>query len=172
MSDGGGSAADALDDEAERRRRGRNPGGSRTAGRRPTPEERAAKREAERLERQQRKDAEAKAQAAATAAAAAAVGEKTHGRGQMEPPADPPQEERRGGTRPRPKAIPFYPDPPDEDFLWQVTEAGASRQERIPHTAVLRLALRRLAEEMTPSDVVRELGGPVQSTGKRGRPRK
>lgn len=108
MSDGGGSAADALDNEAERRRRGRNPGGSRTAGRRPTAEERTALREAERLARQQRKDAEAKAKA--EAAAAAAAGEQTEGE-QMEPPADPPQEERRGGKRPRPKAIPFYPDP-------------------------------------------------------------
>ncbi|MDX2841024.1 hypothetical protein PV377_18945 [Streptomyces ipomoeae] len=174
MSDGTASAADELDGEAARRRRGRDPGGSRTAGRRPTsPQERAAAREAERLERQRLKDEAAAAQEAAAqkaaqeAAAQAAVREAGQVAATQEGP-----EERRGNKRPRPKAIPFYPDPGDEDFLWQVTEAGAARQERIPHTAVLRLALRRLAEEMKPSDVVRELGGPVQSTGKRGRPRK
>ncbi|WP_328484835.1 hypothetical protein OHS71_41145 (plasmid) [Streptomyces sp. NBC_00377] len=174
MSDGTVSAADELDGEAERRRRGRDPGGSRTAGRRPTSsQERAAAREAERLERQRRKD-EAAAQAAAQAAAEKAAAEEAAVRAAAAQAAAEEEEPegRRGNKRPRPKAIPFYPDPGDEDFLWQVTEAGAARQERIPHTAVLRLALRRLAEEMKPSDVVRELGGPVPSTGKRGRPRK
>lgn len=180
MSDGTASAADELDGEAERRRRGRDPGGSRTASRRPTsPQERAAAREAERLERQRLKDEAAAAREAAALEAAAreaaaqeaAAQEAAREAAQVAAAQEEP-EGRRGNKRPRPKAIPFYPDPGDEDFLWQVTEAGAARQERIPHTAVLRLALRRLAEEMKPSDVVRELGGPVQSTGKRGRPRK
>ncbi|MFI9041633.1 hypothetical protein [Streptomyces sp. NPDC053726] len=158
MSDTG-SAADALDTEAAGRRRGRNPGGSRTANRRAkTAQERAAAREEERQERQ--KAAEKKAEE-----------EKAETAGPKDEQQEPAQDNRRA-KQIRPKAIPFYPDPSDETFLWQVTQAGAARQERIPHTAVLRLALRRLANEMQPDDIVRELGGPVQSTGKRGRPRK
>ncbi|WP_329151238.1 hypothetical protein OG275_38075 (plasmid) [Streptomyces niveus] len=78
----------------------------------------------------------------------------------------------RGKARSRPASTPFYPDPDNEEFLWTVAEAATARREKIPATAVLRLALRRLADQMTPSEVVRALSGPVQTEGKIGRPRK
>jgi len=75
------------------------------------------------------------------------------------------------GKRARPTSMPFYPNPEHEAFLWSVTEAAAARQLRIPATAVLRLALSRLQEQMTPSEIVRELGSSVHPEGKMGRPR-
>lgn len=88
------------------------------------------------------------------------------------------QEEERlpasggGAGKKRPTSIPFYPDPDNENFLWEIAQAAAARREKIPATAVLRLALRRLEQSMTPSEIVRELGGAVQSGGKMGRPRR
>lgn len=81
-------------------------------------------------------------------------------------------EERSGRRRAkRPKSIPFYPNPEHDAFLWRVIEAGSARQMRIPATAVLRLALTRLEEQMTPSEIVRAVGDSVQPDGKMGRPR-
>ncbi|MER7049914.1 hypothetical protein [Streptomyces jumonjinensis] len=77
-----------------------------------------------------------------------------------------------GKKRDRPPSIPFYPDPENEEFLWTVAEAATARREKIPATAVLRLAMRRLSQQMTPSEIVRELSGPVQTGGKMGRPRR
>lgn len=67
--------------------------------------------------------------------------------------------------------MPFYPNAEHEEFLWRITEAASARQKRIPSTAVLRLALTRLEQQMTPSEIVQALGNAEQPEGKMGRPR-
>lgn len=147
-----GNPLDELEEEARKRSKGagRSPGGSRRPRKAPTAEE-LAEREAERLRREERRQSEEE-QARRDAADV--------------PP--PPAAQKAG----RPKSIPFYPNPEDEEFLWVVAEAAIARREKVPATAVLRLALRRLSDQMTPSEVVRALSGPVQTEGKMGRPRR
>ncbi|MEV0012719.1 hypothetical protein [Streptomyces sp. NPDC047973] len=154
-------ALNALEEEAQSRSsRGRQPGGSRKPRRQPSAAELAAQREEERLKRE-------------AARLQRETGDQSHKGGQVQPsqelapvPAASPKKQTR------PKSIPFYPNPEDEDFLWAVAEAATARREKVPATAVLRLALRRLSDQMTPSEVVRALSGPVQTEGKSGRPRR
>ncbi|MGW1674616.1 hypothetical protein [Streptomyces sp. NPDC002324] len=164
---------DDLENEAAARRRG--DGGRRNAGESRNPRKSAseasetvrreelARREQERLKREQeRRQRE----------------EKPEGLSVKEEPAPPPSpstpetEAAADKKQQRPKSMPFYPNPEHETFLWRVTEAGAARQERIPATAVLRLALTRLEQQMTPGEIVQLLGEAVQPAGKMGRPRK
>ncbi|MFF4709598.1 hypothetical protein [Streptomyces sp. NPDC001297] len=93
------------------------------------------------------------------------------------PPAVPePQDDAGEGRtasqkKKRPTSIPFYPNPEHEAFLWRVTAVASERQKRIPATAVLRLALARLEQQMTPSEIVQMLGEVEQPGGRMGRPR-
>lgn len=169
--------ADGLDDlekqAEERRARGRKPGGSRHP--RPTKEEREARaadarqvRDAERKrreeERRQEAEAAAKRQAEADAEAARTRAE------QDEATPDVPADTHK--KRPRPDSQTWYPDPDNVEFLWAITEAATTQREKVPATAVIRFALRRLQDQMAPGRIVQELSGPVQTEGKLGRPRR
>lgn len=157
---------DELEKQAEERRKGRNPGGSRNPRKpAPSPEEIAASRETERVQREERRLAE-------EAEAARLAKDADEARRAAEDKESETDDGGKRGKRVRPASTPFYPDPDNEEFLWSVAEAATARREKIPATAVLRLALRRLEQQMTPSEVVRELSGPVQTTGKMGRPRR
>lgn len=143
---------DELETQAKnRQRRGRQPGGSRNPRPRPTEDELRAREEEQRRRRQEREQAETTGQADIL----------------PEPPVSEPQPKRS-----RPKSMPFYPNPEDEQLLWSVAEVAAARHERIPATSVLRFALRRLSDQMTAGEIVRALSGPVQTEGKMGRPRR
>lgn len=126
----------------------------------------AARRNREEADRRQREESEAAEEVERQAAEAARA------RAEAEE-----QERRRAGAEEgrkkaaRPTSMPFYPDPDNEEFLWAVAEAATSRRVKVPATAVLRLALRRLEQDMTPSEIVRVLSGPVRTEGKMGRPR-
>jgi hypothetical protein len=167
------NSLDALEQEAAaRRKKGRQAGEPRFPRKPSKPQQNddATGRAAEELqrrdeERRRRREADTEAE-----------------RSQPEPPPelqrgeqgetqDSPEVPSSKRKRARPTSMPFYPNPEHEAFLWSVTEAGAARQLRIPATAVLRLALSRLEEQMTPSEIVRELGNSVQPEGKMGRPR-
>lgn len=161
---------DELDKEAQQRSgrgRGRTAGESRNPrSRKPQGDDDAARRRAERdREREQRRDREE------------AEREDPPDTGsEADRQSPPPQDEEvgeqgAGRRRTRPKSIPFYPNPDHAAFLWRVTEAASARQKRIPSTAVLRLALTRLEEQMTPGEIVKILGESVQPEGKMGRPR-
>lgn len=164
-------SVDELEQEAERRRQrragSRNPGTSRFPrnpkppegeegnqdGREPERTARDAEREARRLAKQKAEQVEA-----AT----------------VEPgpvPEAPASVVVEDAKRKRPKSIPFYPNPEHDAFLWRVIETASARHMRIPATAVLRLALSRLEEQMTPGDIVRLLGEAEQPKNKMGRPR-
>ncbi|MGW3201930.1 hypothetical protein ACWDBD_46940 [Streptomyces sp. NPDC001118] len=171
-------AADGLDEleqqAAQRRRRNPNP------PRNPRPKETAeakaerlrkeqqareeARRRREEDERRRREEEERECRGA----------DRPSGETDAEPPADaePPEESPTGGQRLRPKSIPFYYDESNEEFLWQIAQEAAARREKVPAAAVLRLAMRRLQDQMTPARIVQELGGPSPTTGKRGRPRR
>ncbi|MEU0670895.1 hypothetical protein ABZ508_34230 [Streptomyces lavendulocolor] len=159
------------EDASARKRTGRQPGGSRNPRRKPASEDdvkaKAAAELAAREKEAERRRAEREAEEKAAARKGPTVDEPE---GSQEPPAPPPDP----GPPPskRPKSMPFYPNPEDEDFLWQVQEAATARREKIPATAILRFALRRLSDQMTPSEIVRALSGPVQTRGKTGRPRR
>ncbi|MFC8670823.1 hypothetical protein [Streptomyces sp. NPDC057199] len=162
---------DDLENQAERRRRGaappRNPKPTRETGQQKAERlerERQQREESRRQEEERREeeDRQAEAEKAAREAEAAAREPKASGDG------------KGSGSRPkvaRPKSMPFYPNPEHETFLWSIREAAASRQQAVPATAVLRLALTRLEEQMTPSEIVKALGSAVQPEGKMGRPR-
>lgn len=171
---------DELEQEAAERsrrtgRRGRNPGQPRHPRKTGTEDE-AAKRRQELEERQRERERRREREADKTdpppppppapesePEAASPPEPDTSGEG---------SEGRSGGKRAkRPKSMPFYPNPEHEAFLWRVIEAGSARQMRIPATAVLRLALTRLEEQMTPSEIVKAVGDSVQPDGKMGRPR-
>ncbi|MFD6917940.1 hypothetical protein [Streptomyces virginiae] len=157
---------DQLEEDASaRKRRGRHPGGSRHPRGKQAADDAKAKAAAELKARQEEADRRAREREAEETEAANS-GPTAEGAGE---PQDPPAPERLSK---RPKSMPFYPNPEDEDFLWQVQEAAIARREKIPATAVLRFALRRLSDQMTPSEIVRALSGPVQTQGKMGRPRK
>lgn len=168
---------DQLEEEANARKRsGRTPGGSRNPRRKPADEGDAKAKAAARLAARQK---EAERRAREREAEENPAGEnpvKDDGStadepaGGQEPPAPPSPEPM--AKRQRPKSTPFYPNPEDEEFLWQVQEAATARREKIPATAVLRFALRRLSDQMSPSEIVRALSGPVQTQGKMGRPRR
>lgn len=158
---------DQLEEEASARKRtGRQPGGSRNPRRKPTgvddTKDKAAAELAAREAEAERRAREREAEEQATADNGPTAEEP--GGSQKSPDPEPPSK--------RPKSMPFYPNPEDEDFLWQVQEAAIARREKIPATAVLRFALRRLSDQMTPSEIVRALSGPVQTRGKMGRPRR
>ncbi|MGW2793629.1 hypothetical protein ACWC9H_27370 [Streptomyces sp. NPDC001251] len=154
---------DELEREAAARSR-RSAGTSRNAV---SPEERAAR---QRAAREAREAQAAKRDAERRARAQRPVEDQEQGAGPAQAEADEPRTPRP--KKARPTSIPFYPESDNEEFLWRVQEAATARREKIPATAVLRLALRRLEQQMTPGDIVRELGGPVQTTGKMGRPRR
>lgn len=147
-----------LDQDAQARKRGsRNPGSSRNPRKLPTPEEVQRQRDEERARREaDRRSPEPAPQPEPEPAQA------------PQPDAAPASPGRGRKTR----SIPFYPDPDNEDFLWRVAEAATARREKIPAVAVLRFAMRRLEQQMTPSEIVQALGGPVQTKGKMGRPRR
>lgn len=156
-----------LEEQADARRRtGRQPGGSRNPRRKSTggddAKTKAAAELAAREKEAERRRAERVAEEKAPADSGPTADEPD---GSPEPPNPEPLSKR-------PKSMPFYPNPEDEDFLWQVQEAAIARREKIPATAVLRFALRRLSDQMTPSEIVRALSGPVQTRGKMGRPRR
>ncbi|WTD07596.1 hypothetical protein OH717_34075 (plasmid) [Streptomyces albidoflavus] len=158
---------------AARKRAGRQPGGSRNPRRRKSSSGDAQAKAAAELAARQAEAERRKREAEETEAAAREAEEPA-----KPDPSPAPEGPARSQGSPdpasgkRPKAIPFYPNPEHDEFLWQVQEAATARREKIPATAVLRLALRRLSEQMTPSEIVRALGGPVQTQGKMGRPRK
>ena len=176
---------DQLDEKASRRvrsagpsRRSRNKDAEAERQRREQEEREAARKrreeEAERTrveeERRAAEEAEAKRRADAERQHEA---EGTPSAQEAEVESAPPAPSSGGSEegRRRPKSTPFYPDPDNEDFLWQIAEVAASRQVRIPSTAVLRLALRRLQDQMSPERIVQQLEAPVPTEGKRGRPR-
>lgn len=164
------SSLDDLENEAAARRRG--DGGRRTAGESRNPRkpasEAARREELARREKERQQREEARRRSEATPEVLPAKEETAS----PPPPSKPEITEAVDKKSSRPKSIPFYPNPEHESFLWRVTEAGAARQERIPATAVLRLALTRLEQQMTPGEIVQMLGEPVQPTGKMGRPRR
>lgn len=164
-----------LEAEADARKRaGRQPGGSRNPRRRKSSSGDAQTKAAAELAARQAEAERRKREAEETEAAAREAEEPAKPEASSPAPEGPARSQ--GSPDPasgkRPKAIPFYPNPEHDEFLWQVQEAATVRREKIPATAVLRLALRRLSEQMTPSEIVRALGGPVQTQGKMGRPRK
>ncbi|MGX1976844.1 hypothetical protein [Streptomyces kronopolitis] len=157
-----------LEAQGRKRRKGREAGTSRNPRSRQskTEEERqrraaeAKKREEERQERRRREEDQ---------------------RSDPEPPPTTPEPDGREGgedesdhpkKRKRPASTPFYPDPDNEAFLWAIQSEAVKHREKIPATAVIRLALRRLRDQKTPAEIVQELGGPVQTNGKMGRPRR
>ncbi|MFD8146131.1 hypothetical protein [Streptomyces sp. NPDC059708] len=159
-------ALDQMNQQAEDRKRGtgnRSPGATRNS------------REAERQRRQAEREKAAQEEAAREKAAREEAEREKAAREEAERESKGsanPQGAVTAKVRTRPTSMPFYPDSENEEFLWQVREAATARREQIPATAVLRLALRRLEQQMTPSEIVRELGGPVQTTGRMGRPRR
>jgi len=177
-----GDGLDEIEQQAEGRRRGRqapasrNGRGSRTA---PSKEERDAAAERARQEELVQRERERQARAEKELrereeAEESARRERDSGDAEEPsrpelPESDPVPEKPKQA---RPKSIPFYLDPDNDDFLWEIAKAAVVRQEKIPATAVLRLALRRLQDQMSPERIVQELSVPVPTEGKKGRPRK
>ncbi|MGW2724880.1 hypothetical protein [Streptomyces sp. NPDC001492] len=177
--------SDSLDDlerEAQSRKgrgRGRNAGASRNPRNTQDPDEATRRREElerARLAREQRRQQEEEERRRREAEQPPGAGGGDEG----DPVPPSPPEEVQGeesGSRgrrkreTRPKSMPFYPNPEHDAFLWRVTEAASARQKRIPATAVLRLALSRLEQQMTPSEIVQALGSADQPDGRMGRPR-
>ena len=59
------------------------------------------------------------------------------------------------------------------DWLWQVEAAAVAQRMRSTNSPVIRLALHRLREEMSPEEVVRALQENAPApTGRPGRPRR
>ena len=163
-------AADSLDDlenEAGKRRRagrGRNPGEPRFP-RTAKPDDAEARRREEAQRRADEREKRLRAEREQPAPS-----EPVQVPDEPLPPATDENSSTRTKAK-RPKSMPFYPNPEHEAFLWRITEAASARQKRIPATAVLRLALARLEEQMTPSEIVQLLGNAEQTDGKMGRPR-
>lgn len=168
---------DDIDKDAEERRRRtgkRNPGGPRR------PRKTREEREAEEKAAQDQREAERQARKAAAEEAARKAAEEEAARRAAEEEAateESAKEEaapkaKPGAKRTRPPSIPFYYDEDNMDFLWRIADAATAMRSKVPNAAVLRLALRRLEQEMTPREIVQELSGPVQTEGKLGRPRR
>ncbi|MFD0409960.1 hypothetical protein [Kitasatospora sp. NPDC127116] len=158
---------DEVEQAAEARRRSRTPGGSRNPRTRERGGEHGGASEAA---EQREKERQARRQEPVAGAGPVSTGEPAATSEPAPVPEPVPASEPAKSTRP--KSIPFYPDADNTDFLWQIAKAAVDRQEKIPATAILRLALRRLQDQMTPERIVRELGGPVVTEGRPGRPRR
>src|SRR5512144_2625844 len=65
----------------------------------------------------------------------------------------------------------FYVTPAIDKFLRAVRAEALTQDVDVTASAVARMALQRLADEMTPLELVRHLGGPKRRRG-RGRPRR
>ena len=91
-------------------------------------------------------------------------------------PAEPvPETTGRSDAR-RSKRTPSVETSLDEellDWLWQVEAAAVAQRMRSVNSPVMRLALRRLREQMSPEEVVQVLReNPPKPTGRPGRPRR
>lgn len=163
---------DKLDEAAKRRSRGAKP--PRNPRPKETPEDRAARlqREQEQREeaRRKREEAEQREEEERRRAEEDEERKAAEARRQAE------DEERKAAGasvgKKRPTSIPFYPNPEDEELLWLIQEAATAARVKVPATAVLRYALRRLRDQKSPAEVVQALSGPVQTKGKMGRPRR
>lgn len=86
------------------------------------------------------------------------------------------EDERQRGTgaavRERPKSHQLYLDDDVEDWLWEVAAVAARLQVKVPESAVARRAFRALMAQETPAQVVAQLSKPIDTRGKRGRPRR
>jgi hypothetical protein len=173
MADG----LDELEEQASSRRRGRNPGGSRNKRNR-AEEERQRREQELAVREQERKRREEERQRREEEERLRREEEErqereTEVRYQSDPEPELSDRSTAGAaTRRRPPSIPFYYDPDNEEFLWEITEVAAARRTKVPASAVLRLAMRRLQDQMPVERIVQELGGPSPVTGKRGRPRR
>lgn len=73
----------------------------------------------------------------------------------------------------RTPSVEAYLDEELLDWLWQVEAAAVAQRMRSVNSPVVRLALRRLRQEMAPEEVVRTLQeNPPAPTGRPGRPRR
>ncbi len=178
-----GDGLDEIEQQAESRRRGRQAGASRNGrGSRvpvPTKEEREAAEERARQEELVKRESERQARAEKElrereVAEESARRERDAADAEEPNPPELPESDSVPDKpkQARPKSIPFYLDQDNEDFLWEIAKEAVERQEKIPATAVLRLALRRLQDQMSPARIVQELSVPVPTEGKKGRPRK
>ncbi|GGX36671.1 hypothetical protein [Streptomyces chryseus] len=164
-------AIDALEEDANRRQRSgkRQQSTPRNPRKLPTEEELQAREE----ERQRRRSSEeGQKEPAATSAASGSTPEADAAERNDDQGDEPNADEAPAKKRPRPASQTWYPEEDNEEFLWQVAQEATARREKVPATAVIRLALRRLEDQMTPAKIVQELGGSVQTQGKRGRPRR
>jgi hypothetical protein len=174
MADG----LEELEERANARRRGRQPGGSRNARNREEEERKRREKELEERERERKRRAEEERRREdQERQAQEAEAEDLPPEPEPEPETEPEPESpnwNAGGAAPRrrPPSIPFYYDSDNESFLWEITQEAASRRTKVPVSAVLRLAMRRLQDQMPVERIVQELGGPSPVTGKRGRPRR
>ena|SRR5579884_647766 len=175
-----GNGLEELEAEAARRRR-REPGAPRNPRTRTTAEERRQEaeerrreeleqRERERREREQREEERLRAEEEAARQAAEAESEPPEREAEASSEAE--QDRSSQPQRGRTPSIPFYYDPENEAFLWEIQQEAVSRRVKVPASAVLRLAMRRLQDQMPPARIVQELSGPPETTGKRGRPRR
>ncbi|MER6845802.1 hypothetical protein [Streptomyces platensis] len=167
MSDDG---LDELEREAQdrKRRKGREAGTSRNPRQRPKVEEERQRRAAEAKKREEERQERRRREAEQLSdPEPPPVGPEPDGQDEGEGESDAPPKRRT-----RPASTPFYPDPDNEAFLWAIQSEAVKHREKIPATAVIRLALRRLQDQKTPAEIVQELGGPVQTKGKMGRPRR
>jgi hypothetical protein len=165
MADG----LEELEERANARRRGRQPGGSRNARNREEEERKRREKELEERERERKRRAEEERRREDQERQA----QEAEAEPEPEPESEPPNWNAGGAApRRRPPSIPFYYDSDNESFLWEITQEAASRRTKVPVSAVLRLAMRRLQDQMSVERIVQELGGPSPVTGKRGRPRR
>lgn len=73
----------------------------------------------------------------------------------------------------RTPSIEAYLDEELVDWLWQVESAAVAQRMRSVNSPVIRLALRRLQQQMSPEEIVRSLQeNAPPSTGRPGRPRR
>ncbi|MFD3685465.1 hypothetical protein ACFWTE_11670 [Nocardiopsis sp. NPDC058631] len=73
----------------------------------------------------------------------------------------------------RAPSVEAYLDEPLMDWLWQVEAEAVGQRMRSVNSPVVRLALRRLQEQMSPAEVVQALReNKPAPTGKPGRPRR
>jgi hypothetical protein len=84
------------------------------------------------------------------------------------------QPERSDATRAkRAPSVEAYLDEDLMDWLWQVEAAAVGQRMRSVNSPVVRLALRRLQQQMSPEEVVQALRENAPApTGRPGRPRR
>ena len=150
-----------LEEQAEARRRGRNPGKSRNTRNRAEEDRKRREQELEVREQERKRREEERQRRDDEERLRREEEERQEQEAEVGYQSDPDPEPESPGrsavgpaTRRRPPSIPFYYDPDNEEFLWEITQVAAARRTKVPTSAVLRLATAKSNLEDRPGTLV------------------